>query len=177
MAPISATTVSTGSSTWMGTRTIFPAPTGPATPHTPISPCHPRRVSVAAQCRTPRLCGRGLSELSGSRVQQDGWVLVHANRSSGQLRNVSERRHPCRRQCVGGPTNPHVRIWCHVVSSAEEEGAAMSRSNDKNDALRHAHLSEEAHRQKLRDEAFQEAGGVDDAGSQDEQRKEGRGHI
>ncbi|GAA1650164.1 hypothetical protein [Microbacterium flavum] len=46
--------------------------------------------------------------------------------------------------------------------------------HDKNDELRDEHASQEEHRQGRRDEAFAEGdGAVDDAGSQDERRKEG----
>ncbi|QIZ99491.1 hypothetical protein [Leifsonia sp. PS1209] len=54
----------------------------------------------------------------------------------------------------------------------------MSRDNDKNDELREEHQEQEEHRQELRDDVLDESGGgVDDFGSQDERRKEGRGRL
>lgn len=45
---------------------------------------------------------------------------------------------------------------------------------DKNDELRDERNEQEEHRQHLRDRAFEEGdGAIDDAGSQDERRKEG----
>lgn len=53
----------------------------------------------------------------------------------------------------------------------------MSR-DDKNDELRDERDAQEAHRQELRDEVFDETeGGADDFGSQDERRKERRGRL
>ncbi|MBN9140107.1 MAG: hypothetical protein J0H23_04705 [Micrococcales bacterium] len=47
-------------------------------------------------------------------------------------------------------------------------------SHDKNDELRDERQEQEAHRQQLRDDAFEEReGAADDAGSQDARRKEG----
>lgn len=47
--------------------------------------------------------------------------------------------------------------------------------HSKNDALRQDRLDEEARRQDVRDEVADETDGdVDDVGSQDERRKEGR---
>lgn len=52
----------------------------------------------------------------------------------------------------------------------------MGQHKDSNDARRADRLEQEEHRQDVRDEAFDETGGgVDDLGSQDERRKEGRG--
>ncbi|MGO4679550.1 hypothetical protein [Microbacterium sp. 2MCAF23] len=45
--------------------------------------------------------------------------------------------------------------------------------HDKNDELRDEREGQEERRQHRRDEAFDETGGVDDEGSQDERREEG----
>ncbi len=50
----------------------------------------------------------------------------------------------------------------------------MGHGKDKNDELREDELGQEERRQTLRDEESDEAGGLDDIGSQDERREEGR---
>ena len=49
--------------------------------------------------------------------------------------------------------------------------------HDKNDELREDRTAQEEQRQHLRDEVFETTGEADDIGSQDERRKEGRGHL
>jgi len=59
-----------------------------------------------------------------------------------------------------------------------DERTPMGRDDDKTDELREEHLGQDAHRQKLRDDAAEvNEGAVADFGSQDERRKEGEGRL
>lgn len=53
------------------------------------------------------------------------------------------------------------------------EGEEDRMGHDKNDELREGRQEKEERRQHHRDETFEETGGVDDEGSQDERREEG----
>ena len=58
----------------------------------------------------------------------------------------------------------------------DEKGRFMG--HDKNDELREAREGQEAHRQEVRDDVFDETdGGADDLGSQDERRKDGERRL